>query len=85
MALSVIGAEPGGLGGLEPPLESKVPHRANTKIWSEPPPPRSHFPGQFLQKFGAYVISRTASYGHALLAIGARSFKYTLKLTKLKY
>ena len=35
--VSHIGAEPGGLGGLEPPLESKVPHRANTKIWSEPP------------------------------------------------
>ena len=25
------------------PLESKVPHRANTNIWSEPPSPRKHF------------------------------------------
>ena len=47
-----IGAEPGGAGGLELPLDSKLAHRRNTKFKAEPPPGTPKLSLDF-EKFGA--------------------------------
>ena len=41
-----------GLWGLEPPLDSKIAHRCNTKIRAEPPPRTPKLSLDF-EKFGA--------------------------------